>query len=664
MSRPSTSGLRRRPHRTAVLAAATAVTTLTAFGLTGGSAVAAVSPDAAVAGSVPSWATPRNDLGVAAAVTSVEGEIYLPLRNEAGAQALALAVSTPGSSSYGKYLTPQQWINTYSPTRRDFNDIVKFVKSAGLTVTATPESRQYVVFRGPASAINLAFNTTLHTYSFAGRDLVAPNSTPKVPTSIMAQVKGLTIDQGRLLTHPNTVTPDANTPGVSANQRSATPPPAPAPCSTYFGQHRVTVPEAYGQTSFPTNICGYVPDQLRSAYGLSKLVNGGTNGAGQTVAIVDAYASPSIVSDTNLYALKTGSQPLLGSQYRQIVPKVKDFSDVAACQGTAGWQGEQTLDVQSAHGVAPGAKILYVGGFNCGGGLDIALSKILDHKLSNIVSNSYGNTGEAVPSSVLQGEVNQHVQAAVEGIGLYFSSGDNGDEAANLGYTSPDFPASSPFVTAVGGTSLEIGANSSYLNETGWGSSLSQIKDNGYVPAVPGNFSSGAGGGVSSQFAQPAYQKGVVPYGLANSKGGGAARVSPDVAALADPYTGFLIGLSPITNDATQSTGQFITETYGGTSLASPITAAQVAVAQQATGKTVGFANPALYAGYKQDRSITRDVKPLNPQGAVVYKSARSGNTYLVSLDKDSSLTTTRGYDDTTGLGSLNVPAIVQALKG
>lgn len=664
MSRPSTSGLRRRPHRTAVLAAATAVTTLTAFGLTGGSAVAAVSPEAAVAGSVPSWATPNNDQGVAPADISVEGEIYLPLRDEAGAQALALAVSAPGSSSYGKYLTPQQWINTYSPTRRDFNDIVKFVKSEGLTVTATPQSRQYVVFRGPASVINAAFGTTLHTYSFAGRDLVAPSSTPKVPTSIKAAVKGLTIDQGRFLTHPNTVKADPEAGTATANARRAAPAAAPAPCSTYFGQYQVKVPKAYGQTSFPTNICGYVPDQLRSAYGLSKLVNSGVNGAGQTVAIVDAYASPSIVSDTNLYALKTGSQPLTRSTYSQIMPKVSDFSDVAACGGTAGWQGEQTLDVQSAHGVAPGAKILYVGGFNCGGGLDIALSKILDRKLSTIVSNSYGYTGEAVPSSVLQGEVNQHLQAAVEGIGLYFSSGDNGDEQARLGYKSPDFPASSPFVTSVGGTSLEVAANGSYITETGWGSAVDQIKDNAYVSPLPGAFSGGAGGGVSAQFSQPAYQAGVVPNRLANSNGGGAARVSPDVAALADPYTGFLIGLSPITDDATQATGSFITETYGGTSLASPITAAQVAVAQQATGRTAGFANPALYAGYKANKSITRDVKPLQPQGAVVYTSKRSGNTFLISLDKDSSLRTTRGYDQTTGLGSVDVYAIASALRG
>src|SRR6185437_12275371 len=97
------------------------------------------------------------------------------------------------------------------------------------------------------------------------------------------------------------------------------------------------------------------------------------------------------------------------------------------CQYPSGWQGEQTLDVESVHALAPGAKILYVGGFNCGGGLDVAMSKILDGGLANIVSNSYGDQGEDVGADVVAGEVNIQLQAAGEGIGLYFSCGDSGD---------------------------------------------------------------------------------------------------------------------------------------------------------------------------------------------------------------------------------------------
>ena len=119
------------------------------------------------------------------------------------------------------------------------------------------------------------------------------------------------------------------------------------------------------------------------------------------------------------------------------------------------------------------------------------MSTILDNKLSNIVSNSYGNVGEAVPTNTLQGQNNLYVQAAGEGIGLYFSSGDNGDEVANLGYASPDFAASSPWVTAVGGTSIGIDKNGKIAYETGWGDTRDEITVNSAGIPVYANAASG-----------------------------------------------------------------------------------------------------------------------------------------------------------------------------
>lgn len=129
---------------------------------------AALTSPRAIPGSVPSWAVSANDVGTTAADAFVEGEIYLPLRDQAGAQALATAVSTPGDAKYGQYLTPAGWTRTYAPTRADLKTITDFVMSQGLTITAVPASRQYVVFRGPASVINAAFSTTLHTYDHSG----------------------------------------------------------------------------------------------------------------------------------------------------------------------------------------------------------------------------------------------------------------------------------------------------------------------------------------------------------------------------------------------------------------------------------------------------------------------------------------------------------------
>ena len=620
-------------------------------------------------GSVPAWATAANDQGAAPSDATVQGEIYLPLRDQQGAEALAKAVSTPTDHGYRKALSPQQWINRFSPTKADFDSVISFIKTAGLTIQGVPDSRQYVVFRGTPDQLGSVFGTSLHTFKHEGKKLIAPASAPSVPASIASKVSAISVEQSRTTTKPDSIKQGdlgaSGDPQV-ARKLAAAAPVIDAPCSNYIGEHTVTVPPAYnGQTQYSTNNCGYTPKQLRSAYGLDSLAAKGVNGTGQTVAIIDAYASPSILKDVNSYSQQNGEPGLTNSSYQQLVPSPSQFTDQELCQQPSGWQGEQTLDVESVHAIAPGARILYVGGTDCSGGLDIAMSKILDNKLANIVSNSYGNVGEAVPADVIQGEVNLQLQAAGEGIGLYFSSGDNGDEVANLGYASPDFPASSPWVTSVGGTSTGIDKNGKIAWETGWGDQFDKIVKNSngtlsYDQPLPGTrFVGGAGGGVSAVFAQPDYQRGIVPAALAQGK-----RVSPDVAALADPYTGFSIGIRPIVDDTTLATGDYINETYGGTSLASPIVAAQIAIVQQATRTTIGFANPTLYGVKRILPNAFRDVLPQNPPQALVYTSKISGNTYLVTLDQDTSLKTAKGYDDVTGLGGVSFDLLAWVAQG
>ncbi|PPF79883.1 hypothetical protein C5B96_11530 [Subtercola sp. Z020] len=605
-------------------------------------------------GSVPAWATSANDTGAAAADKTVEGEIFLPLRDAAGAAALAAAVSAPTSPTYKQFLTPDQWIAKYSPTKATSDAVVSLLTAAGASITAVPDSRQYVVFRASVAQVDSLFGTQLHSYSIAGATLIAPSTAPSLPASIAGSVSAVSIDQGRTLNHPDLVRPDETPASDQRQSKIAVPDATPAivtPCSNYYGQYTVTAPAAYGQTQFPTANCGYTPRQIRSAYGLSQNVN---TGAGQTVAVIDAYASPTIREDVNTYAAQLGEASLAGNLLTQVVPDPSEFTDEDLCAGPANWQGEQTLDIEAIHGVAPQAKLLYVGATNCDAGIDVAMSKILDKKLSNIVSNSYGNVGEAVSADLVRGEENLFTQAAGEGIGLYFSSGDNGDEVAALGYASPDYSASSPLVTSVGGTSVAIDKNGALLFETGWGSTGAQIvSTNGklsYTQALPGTFRFGAGGGVSALFAAPAYQKGVVPASLAQGH-----RVSPDVAAIADPYTGFLIGMRPITDDATLATGPFEKESIGGTSLASPVFAGQMALIQQATGTTIGFANPLLYAVDKSNPSVFRDVVPSATPKALVFTSPSTGITRLITLDTDTSLKTAKGYDDVTGIGSIDV---------
>lgn len=652
---PRSTILSTRP-RTTAFALATAACTIGAVLFAAGPADAAtrhVLPD-----SVPTWATASADTGTVAASTDVEGEVYLPLKNQAGAEALATAVSTPGTSRYRKPLSPKAWIAAYAPTKSDVDQVTGYLRAQGLSITAVPASHEFVVFRGAASVVDSVLGTSLHTYRHAQQTLVAPSTAPSLPASVAGLVSGVSVDQGRLLTHPELVqqgeTPASAAPTRTLRQQAAAPTGINAQCSAYDGEHTATVPAAYGRTSVPTFACGYVPSQIRSAYGVDALGKRGVSGQGQTVAVIDAYASPSIVQDTDSYSAQHGEPALTSATFAQQVPAPSQFTDQVLCQQPSGWQGEETLDVQSVHAVAPSAKILYVGGTNCGGGLDVAMSRILDQGLANLVSNSYGDVGENLSLSSIRGQENLHVQAAGEGIGLYFSSGDNGDESASLGSAQPDFPASSPWVTAVGGTSLGVAKNGSKTYETGWGDLLDQIvtspRGNVYSTPLPGGIvGGGAGGGRSTLFDQPAYQRGVVPAGLANGK-----RVSPDLAALADPYTGFSIGIRPITDDGTLATGSFENETYGGTSLASPITAALSALVQQSTNTRLGFANPTLYATYRTAPASFTDVTPPASPIALAYTSATSGHDFLVTLDHDTSLTTATGYDDVTGLGAVS----------
>ncbi|MCU1597972.1 MAG: family peptidase [Glaciihabitans sp.] len=647
---------------------ATVATTTTILALSLiGTAPASAADRTTFDGSKPTWAISANDAGTPAADTSIEGEIYLPLRDAKGAEALATAVSTPTSPLYRHPVSPTQWIDKFAPTPAASAAVVKYLISQGVTITAVPKSREYVVFRGTADQLDKIFGADLHSYNYGGRKLIAPSVAPSVPASIGSLISGVSIDQSRMLTHPDNkkqgAIASATTPQVLKKAAVLPTPPVLAPCSSYYQQNSVTYPAAYGKTVFPTIACGYTPSQLRSAYGLAGLSKSHIDGSGQTVAIIDAYASPTIVSDVNTYSAAEGEPGLKAGQYKQIVPSFSAFKDQAACQEPSGWQTEQTLDVESVHGIAPGAGILYVGGYNCGGGLDVAMSTIVDNKLANIVSNSYSDATEALPQNTLSGENNLYMQAAAEGIGLYFSSGDDGD-LTDLGEPAqPTFPASDPFVTGVGGTSIGVDQKGALAFETGWGDQLDQVvaATDGtlsYVDPLPGSiFGGGAGGGSSSVFKEPAYQKGVVPNSLAKG-----SRVEPDIASLADPYTGFVIGFSPITNDTTLATGPFANATYGGTSLASPLTAGQIAIVQQATHSTIGFANPTLYRLNQISPNSFRDVK--HASIALAYQSHVSGHNFLVTLDQDSSLKTTNGFDEVTGLGGLTYGLLTLLAQG
>jgi subtilase family serine protease len=248
-------------------------------------------------------------------------------------------------------------------------------------------------------------------------------------------------------------------------------------------------------------------------------------------------------------------------------------------------------------------------------------------------------------------------------MGLYFSSGDNGDEQATLGHTSADFPGSSPDVTAVGGTTLGVGPSNNYRFEVGWGTMATGQARNTWSPKPPGDFLYGSGGGTSRLFGEPGYQRTVVPTSLAH-RYGGVGRVVPDISMDGDPNSGMLVGETQTFPSGAVRYGEY---RIGGTSLSSPLFAGYMAVADQRAGFHHGFVNPALYR--LSGTQAIRDIRPSPTQIAVVRNDFNNGvnasggiTTTLRSADLDGTLHTTRGYDDVTGLGAPGASRLLKAL--
>ena len=337
---------------------------------------------------------------------------------------------------------------------------------------------------------------------------------------------------------------------------------------------------------------------------------------------------------------------------------------------------EEQLDVEAAYDMAPGARELVVGANSCNGDffqdLCDALLRILggtgDRPLATIASNSWEDPR---PVTAAQAKLAHSVlvRAAAEGVGMYFGSADG------PGVKSP---SDDPFATAVGGTSLGIGRPGDRLFETGWSSGVTVVTKHRWVrPDLAG----AAGGGPSPRWAEPAYQKGIVPTALAKGKHG-PARSVPDLSAVADPSTGMAIGLMAVTR---KSAGRFYMMDVGGTSLATPLVAGLVADAQQGHAP-FGFLNPVLYrlAGTR----AFHDILPMTRRTPARYRAVMCASGNLVCHDGllatngllrtkvlnifdeqtrglagYTGQVTLKGYDNMTGLGTPDGQAFIAALR-
>ncbi|HEX4508120.1 MAG TPA: S53 family peptidase, partial [Alphaproteobacteria bacterium] len=388
--------------------------------------------------------------------------------------------------------------------------------------------------------------------------------------------------------------------------------------------------------------------------------------------------------------------------------------------GQQGWFGEESLDIEAVHSFAPGANILYVGATTCEGDAlnDVLYDTIDSFSPPDIISNSWSENGEFTTPNEQLVNNDQFLQAAAQGISVLFATGDDGDLSQVNGVASGSWPGNSPWVTAVGGTTLALQNSSGDKQEWGWGNyraflgGTAKITSGGTVITASDklgafSFYGGAGGGVSFYQPQPSYQKGVVPASISTVTYSVVGepmfyspprRVVPDVAMEADPYTGFLVGETytiagdPISDGpctAYSKTTEYCEDSIGGTSLATPSLAGVLALVNQARHQKglspVGFFNPALYnlkvgvSGTHAQPLIDVDA-PATPTALLrAYPASLKENPRVVTVNSqvfsgcpgrvcegvdDVFLTTTKAFDNVTGRGTPWVPSLITALGG
>lgn len=329
----------------------------------------------------------------------------------------------------------------------------------------------------------------------------------------------------------------------------------------------------------------YSPQEIRQAYGVTALLNSGYTGAGQTIVIIDSFGSPTIRHDLHVFDAGYG---LPDPPSFEILTPLGTVPFNPSNSTMVGWAFETTLDVDWSHAMAPDANIILmtspVAETEGVQGMPEFLfleQYALQHHLGQIISQSWGATENTLFTprgrQILNSFNSFYQQATQAGWTIFASAGDSGSANVEVNgttyYSSPTviFPASSPYVTSVGGTSLYATTHGVYADETVW------------------NNSTGAGGGgISQYFSEPNYQKDNLPSSVQTQLNG--FRGLPDISWNADPFTSILVYvgfLSPASQDGFYS--------IGGTSEGSPQWAGITADADQQAGHPLGLLNSALY---------------------------------------------------------------------
>jgi subtilase family serine protease len=639
-----------------------------------------------IADNVPGGIRQASDLGRVASTQEINVTVQLQLQNKGAFDKAVDALYDPASPTFHHWFTEQD-LKKYAPAKEQSDAVRKELESHNLETVSADKNGFSIRARGTAANVESAFNTQLHQFQRNGKVFRANVASARLSGAAgdyVAGVAGLESHQARPQLRRIETKQTASTIALTKVQASGglasiitdkilstpaafvfTTPGAMLPVGVYYGN-------VYGAN--PNLTPDYTPAQLQALYGLPTAYKAGFDGTGQTIVLLEAYGYPTIEADANAFCQLTGLPPLTSSNFSIVYPQGPPVSPNAGV--LSGWDAEIALDVQWAHSIAPGAKIVVVAAAGEDNeSLQDAIRYITKNNLGNSISDSWEVDQDLFAGPLEEQSFDQLLEiAAAKGISFQFSSGDSGDGGLGTPVGAPEVPSNSPHATGVGGTSILNNINGSGYETLGWGNSFVTLNNQGVLdpPSPQLAHFGGSGGGESLYFAKPSWQSSLP----------GTGRQVPDISALADPYTGVPIVL-------TANGVQSVQAGWGGTSLASPIFTALWAIANQYAGHSMGQAALTI-AGLKPGELV--DVLPLSSvtnvagtiydstgvtfyspsslfagqvYGATGFTSAVANagdNTdYAISFGLDTSLTVTTGWDNVTGYGTPNVITFLKA---
>jgi subtilase family serine protease len=549
-----------------------------------------------LAGNTHPLARPQFDQGPVAAGASLS-RMILALAPSAAQQsalsALLAAQHDPSSPLFHHWLTPADYGARFGVSPHSLTQLTAWLQSRGFTIDEIPPSGGLIVFSGSAAQVADAFHTELHHYRVNGADHIANAQDPQIPAAFAGLISGIVS-----LTDFRSSSMVAS--GIASRRPLVTSSPQYSAGSTHY----------------------LFPADFAAIYDVAPLYSASLTGSGVSIAVLGR-------SNINLSDVATfRSNSALAAHQPTVVVATADPGLVAADQD------ESTLDVEWAGAVAPAASVQLVLGASTQttDGIDLAAEYAVNHAIAPVLSLSYANCESSMGSAELAFYNSLWQQAAAQGISVFVASGDSGAAACSAASSSVGSQlavngmCSSPFATCVGGTQFDEGSNpAAYWSTSNAAGNASAL---GYIPEEVWNESAAnggaglwaSGGGVSSVYAQPAWQSVVSGAALA-----GGRRAVPDVALAAADHDG----------SVAYENGSF--QIISGTSVAAPSFAALMAlIVQQQHGVGQGNANAGLY--------------PLAASGQQAFHPTAAGNNSVPGVPGFTAAGAT--YNLATGLGS------------